>query len=410
LYQKASRASKNYTNINTISSIYNQHKYFETKRFYAADKWQTVIKGKVKDMLSDYVTRYNAIQTDLASGSLPPKEIIKLTKEASSLTPLVHAFQEFEAKYQELNGLQAMLDESKNDPELQAMTKEEITSCSAAVKDYEKSLILKLLPKDEADEGDAIIEIRAGTGGLEASLFANDLLRMYQLYADIKGHQYEVLSVSDSDVGGIRDAIALMKGSNVFGKIKYESGVHRVQRMPATDTTRIHTSTATVAVFPDLGEDVDFELKASDIRIDFYRAGGAGGQHVNKTDSAVRLTHIPTGVVVAIQDQRSQHQNKARAMKILKSRVYAIEQEKVKGARDAQRKSQIGSAERSERIRTYNFPQDRVTDHRVGITLHNVESMLNGELLDDFHTALVAQDESESLRYFLENEVEKEKK
>jgi peptide chain release factor 1 len=277
------------------------------------------------------------------------------------------------------------------------MAGDELVALRRRLPEVERELSILMLPKDAADSGSALLEIRAGTGGDEAALFAGDLLRMYQRYAQLQGWQFEVMSESESDLGGYKEVIVSVNGAGVFAKLKYESGVHRVQRVPATEAQgRIHTSAATVAVMPEAG-DVDVEINESDLRIDVYRASGAGGQHVNKTESAVRITHIPTGVVVAMQEEKSQHKNKAKAMKILKARILDAERERQDRERAADRKEQVGSGDRSERIRTYNFPQGRCTDHRINLTLYELEQVVQGLSLGKIIDALISDDQAKKL-------------
>jgi peptide chain release factor 1 len=272
-----------------------------------------------------------------------------------------------------------------------------ITEIAARLPDAERTLALQLLPRDAADERSAVLEIRAGTGGDEAALFAGDLARMYERYAANHGWKWEIISASAQDIGGFKEIVASVAGAGVFARLKFESGVHRVQRVPVTEAGgRIHTSAATVAVLPEAG-DVDIAIDEKDLRIDVYRSSGAGGQHVNTTDSAVRITHIPSGVVVAVQDERSQHKNKAKAMKLLRTRLFDAERERLASSRSADRKAMVGSGDRSERIRTYNFPQGRVTDHRIGLTLHRLPEILEGPGLDEVVSALIAEDEAARL-------------
>jgi peptide chain release factor 1 len=283
------------------------------------------------------------------------------------------------------------------DKEMAEIAREEIARIDEELPALERQVQLMLLPKDAADERNVILEVRAGTGGDEAALFAGDLFRMYERYAAKQGWKVELMSASEGEVGGYKEIIAEISGKGVFAKLKFESGVHRVQRVPVTEGDgRIHTSAATVAVLPE-PEEVDIVIEDKDLRIDVYRASGAGGQHVNKTESAVRITHIPTGVVVAQQDEKSQHKNKARAMQILRARIYEAEREKLDRERAAERKGQVGSGDRSERIRTYNFPQSRVTDHRINLTLHKLDQVLEGEALDELISALVAEDQAARL-------------
>jgi peptide chain release factor 1 len=291
-----------------------------------------------------------------------------------------------------------VIEEMLADPssEIREMAQEEMTALQARLPEAERELALKLLPRDAADERPAMLEIRAGTGGDEAALFAGDLLRMYQRYAESRGWRFETISASPSEVGGFKEAIASVSGQGVFARLKFESGVHRVQRVPVTESGgRIHTSAATVAVLPE-AEEVDVQIDDKDLRIDVYRSSGPGGQSVNTTDSAVRITHLPTGLVVIQQDEKSQHKNKAKALKVLRTRLYELERERLASERAGARKSMVGSGDRSERIRTYNFPQGRVTDHRINLTLHRLPEILEGQL-DELIGALIAEDEAERL-------------
>jgi peptide chain release factor 1 len=283
-----------------------------------------------------------------------------------------------------------------NDPELRDMAAEELQVIKARLPEAERDMAIRLLPKDSADERSAMLEVRAGTGGDEAALFAGDLFRMYQRYADAQGWKVELISASESEVGGYKEVVASITGAGVFAKLKFESGVHRVQRVPATESGgRIHTSAATVAVLPE-AEEVDVQIDEKDLKVDIYRSSGAGGQHVNTTDSAIRITHIPTGLVVIQQDQRSQHKNRAKAMQVLRTRLYEREREILHAERSGTRKSMVGSGDRSERIRTYNYPQGRVTDHRINLTLHRLPEMMLGQL-DELVSALVTADQAERL-------------
>jgi peptide chain release factor 1 len=297
----------------------------------------------------------------------------------------------------EIADLGGMVADPDSDDEMRALATEEMAAARERLPALEGDLQLAMLPRDAADTKNAILEIRAGTGGDEAALFAADLLRMYQRYAEISGWKFELMDMSGSDLGGIRDAVASISGRGVFAKLKFESGVHRVQRVPETESQgRIHTSAATVAVLPE-AEEIDVEINPSDLRVDTYRAQGAGGQHVNKTDSAIRITHLPTGIVVQCQDNKSQHKNRAKAMKVLRARMYDVERQKIDGERAADRKEQVGSGDRSERIRTYNFPQGRVTDHRINLTLYKLEKMMSGEAVDEVVDALIADHQASLL-------------
>ncbi len=321
-------------------------------------------------------------------------EIVKLSKEHAELRPVVDAVQALERARDEAPELEAM--SRADDAEMAALAREELDALKDRLPVLERDVALLLAPKDKDENASAILEVRAGTGGDEAALFAGDLFRMYQRYAQLRGWRVEIDTVSEGEVGGYKEIIASITGDGVFGRLKFESGVHRVQRVPETEAGgRIHTSAATVAVLPEV-EDVEIEINDADIRIDTYRASGAGGQHVNKTDSAVRITHLPSGIVVT-SSEKSQHQNRARAMKVLKVRLYDQQREALDTARASARKSQVGSGDRSERIRTYNFPQGRVTDHRINLTLYNLPKVLEGEALDDIINPLIAEDQAERL-------------
>lgn len=313
---------------------------------------------------------------------------VRLSREYAEIEPLVRAVQALRKAEEELAGAEAMIEEAGSDREMRELAEAERDDLTARVVELTQAVRIGLLPKDSADKNDAILEVRAGTGGDEAALFAGDLFRMYQRFAELRGWKVEVLSASEGEVGGYKEVIASVTGENVFARLKFESGVHRVQRVPETESGgRIHTSAATVAVLPQ-AEEVDVEIVESDLRIDTYRASGAGGQHVNTTDSAVRITHVPTGIVVAVQDERSQHKNKARALQLLRARIYDGQREKIASERTEARRLQVGSGDRSERIRTYNYPQGRVTDHRIGLTLYKLEQILSGEALDEVIEAL----------------------
>ena len=340
------------------------------------------------DRLGQILARRDELQALLAE--VQPSEYARLAKEFSDLGPVVEAIETYEATKREL----AELDQLAADPEMRELAEQERRDLEARLPELEHRVRLMLLPKDADDEKSAILEIRAGTGGDEAALFAGDLFRMYQRYADLKGWRCEVLSVSENDLGGLKEVVADVAGQGVFARLKYEAGVHRVQRVPVTEGSgRIHTSAATVAVLPE-AEDVDVNVDEKDLRIDVYRASGAGGQHVNRTESAVRITHLPSGLVVAIQDEKSQHKNKAKALKILKARLYEQEREAKASERAANRKGQVGSGDRSERIRTYNFPQNRLTDHRINLTLYKLDQVIGGEALDEVIEPLINDEQA----------------
>jgi peptide chain release factor 1 len=348
-----------------------------------------------QDKLDRLVSRWNELQHDLSKGP-SQGNFAKLSKEFSDLTPLVETIEALRKADRERDDLKAMMDDGGADKEMQALTRAELDEVGPRIEALTHTIRLQLLPKDAADERSVIVEVRAGTGGDEAALFAGDLYRMYQRHADQHGWKTEVISASESDLGGFREIIATISGKGVYARLKYESGVHRVQRVPATEASgRIHTSAATVAVLPE-AEEVDIEIRAQDIRIDTMRSSGAGGQHVNTTDSAVRLTHLPTGLVIT-SSEKSQHQNRARAMQVLRSRLYDLQRQKADDERAAQRKDQVGSGDRSQRIRTYNFPQGRVTDHRINLTLHKLDAVLEGGALDELIDALVTEHQASQL-------------
>lgn len=341
-----------------------------------------------RQKLNTLLDRFAELEHQM-SANPDPTTYVKLSREYSGLEPLVHKIRTLIKAEEELAEAEAMLDDADTDPEMRELAEAERDELAVSLEMLTQDVRIGLLPKDSADANDAILEVRAGTGGDEAALFAGDLFRMYQRFAELNGWKVEVLSASEGEVGGFKEVIASVSGENVFARLKFESGVHRVQRVPATESGgRIHTSAATVAVLPQ-AEDVDIEINESDLRIDTFRASGAGGQHVNTTDSAVRITHEPTGIVVAVQDERSQHKNKARAMQLLRARIYDEERARAASERTEARRVQVGSGDRSERIRTYNFPQGRVTDHRIGLTLYKLEQIIAGEGLAEVVEALV---------------------
>jgi peptide chain release factor 1 len=346
--------------------------------------------------LQQLLRRHAELREALSGSALGGAEFVKLSKEFSELSPIVEGVDALGRARQELASLAEMAG-SAEDPELKALAEDELQILRARIPDLEDKVKLCLLPKDADDERNAILEVRAGTGGEEAALFAAELFRTYQRYAALHGWRFEVLDLSETGLGGFKEASASISGRNVFARLKFESGVHRVQRVPETEAGgRIHTSAATVAVLPE-AEEVDVKIDDKDLRIDVFRASGPGGQSVNTTDSAVRITHLPTGLVVIQQDEKSQHKNKSRAMKVLRARLYEIERQARDNARAADRKSQVGSGDRSERIRTYNFPQGRVTDHRVNLTLYKIDKVMSGEALDEIIDALLAEDRAARL-------------
>jgi peptide chain release factor 1 len=345
--------------------------------------------------LERVLDRFHAIEAQLAAGQTA--NFAKLSKEHAQLAPVVGAILAYKETVNDLANSEALLNDPASEPELKALAEEEVRSLRERYGTLEHGVKLLLLPKDAADSSSAIVEIRAGTGGAEAALFAGDLLKMYTRYAQLQGWKAELLSLSESDLGGVTGAVLAVEGEGAYAKLKFESGVHRVQRVPVTEASgRIHTSAATVAVLPE-PEDVDVDVQEKDLRVDVYRASGAGGQHVNKTESAVRITHLPTGIVVAMQEEKSQHKNRAKAMKILRARLFDSERERQASARAAERKGLVGSGDRSERIRTYNFPQGRVTDHRINLTRYKLDRIISGDDLGDVIDALVTEDQASRL-------------
>jgi peptide chain release factor 1 len=343
-----------------------------------------------QEKLEQILQRFEFLEAQLSAGA-DPSEIARISREYSELKPVVSEIQAYRQAQDDLAEAEGWL----SDPEMKALAEEELPRLKARIPEMEQALRIALLPKDAADARPAILEIRPGTGGEEAALFAGDLLRMYQRYADAKGWRFELMDLSETELGGVKEAVARIEGEGVFARLKYESGVHRVQRVPETEAGgRIHTSAATVAVLPE-AEEVDIDIPASDIRIDTMRSSGAGGQHVNTTDSAVRITHLPTGIVVT-SSEKSQHQNRANAMAVLRARLYEMERDRAAKERADSRKSQVGSGDRSERIRTYNFPQGRMTDHRINLTLYALGQIVNGDL-DEVIDALIADDQASKL-------------
>ncbi|HEY3910409.1 MAG TPA: peptide chain release factor 1 [Stellaceae bacterium] len=340
--------------------------------------------------------RHSELRDALSGSGLGGAEFAKMSKEYSELSPIIDNIEALDRARRELAGLAEMM-RSADDSELKALAEEELQALRGLLPALENRVKLALLPKDEDDARNAILEVRAGTGGEEAALFAAELFRMYQRYAGLRGWHFEVLDLSETGLGGFKEASASISGRDVFARLKFESGVHRVQRVPETEAGgRIHTSAATVAVLPE-AEEVDVRIDDKDLRIDVFRASGPGGQSVNTTDSAVRITHLPTGLVVIQQDEKSQHKNKARALKVLRSRLYEMERQARDTARAADRKSQVGSGDRSERIRTYNFPQGRVTDHRINLTLYKIDRVMSGEALDEIIDAILTEDHATRL-------------
>ena len=340
------------------------------------------------EKVQNLIDRHLKLENELSSGEIDKKKYAEISKEYSDLSHIIKQAKEYLNYEKDFEDLNNIINDNKSDPEMKEFAINELDNLKKNYQINEKKIKLFLLPKDVADSKNAIIEVRAGTGGLEASLFASDLYKMYEKVSQKKNWDIEIISISKSDAGGLKEIIALVKGKNIYSSLKYESGVHRVQRVPDTETQgRVHTSAATVAVLPE-AEDLDIKLDEKDLRIDVFRSSGPGGQSVNTTDSAVRITHIPTGIVVSQQDEKSQIRNKEKGLKILRSRIYDYERQKVDQERSKDRKSKIGTGDRSERIRTYNFPQGRVTDHRINLTLHKLEEFMEGEIFDEMAESL----------------------
>ena len=350
------------------------------------------------EKVQEIIAKHDNLEKELSSGKIDVKLFAEKSKEYSSLGRIILIAREYVNFGDEKKDLEQIIQDKNNDLEMCEMAEKDLNELKIKEKNYENKLKFFLLPKDEDDDKNAIVEIRAGTGGLEASLFCADLFKMYEKVCSKKNWKLEIINISKSEAGGFKEVIFLVNGNDIYSYLKYESGVHRVQRIPETETQgRVHTSAATVAVLPE-AEEVDIQIKESDLRIDVFRAGGPGGQSVNTTDSAVRITHIPTGVVVSQQDEKSQHKNKAKALKILRSRVYEAEKRKKDQERSSNRRSQIGTGDRSERIRTYNFPQGRVTDHRINFTIHKLSELLSGEIHQEMNQELRLKEQDLKLK------------
>ncbi len=347
--------------------------------------------------IEELIIKHSLLEKDLSSGRIDKNLFAEKSKEYADLNEIIQDAKNYFSYEKDRSELQKILEDKNSDKELVKMAEIELNDLKLENENNEKKLKMFLLPKDEADKKNAIIEIRAGTGGLEASLFAADLFKMYERVSQKKKWFVELISISRSEAGGLKEVIASIRGDNIYSTLKYESGVHRVQRVPDTETQgRVHTSAATVAVLPE-AEEIDLKINETDLRIDVFRAGGPGGQSVNTTDSAVRITHVPSGISVSQQDEKSQHKNKAKGMKILRARLYELERSRIENERSKDRKNKIGTGDRSERIRTYNFPQGRVTDHRINLTLHKLEEFLEGEIFDEMIEALTLQAQEEKL-------------
>jgi len=349
-----------------------------------------------QEKLDSLVSRWEAVQSQLAAGT-DQETYVRLAREFAELDPMVAAVRELGEARKESEELRDLISDGETDDDMRQLARDELGALVSKISNLEQRVRVLLLPKDVADEKNVILEVRAGTGGDEAALFAGDLFRMYQRFADVKGWKVQILSASEAAVGGYKEIIATISGKGVYSFLKFESGVHRVQRVPETESGgRIHTSAATVAVLPE-AEDVDVQIEDKDLRIDVFRASGPGGQSVNTTDSAVRITHIPSGIVVIQQDEKSQHKNKAKALKVLRARLYESERQKQQDERAADRRDQVGSGDRSQRIRTYNFPQGRVTDHRISLTMHKLNEILAGECLQEVIDALQTENQTRQL-------------